>query len=92
MQKLCPFYKFERDFANKVEIHIYKFSQQVDHISRGQTSLTSNGAPHTRCAITNLAQKFQRMHHPPVGRLSVFKKTKKNGGNVKKIKKNKVPM
>ena len=26
MQKLCPFYKFSRDFANKVEIHICKFS------------------------------------------------------------------
>ena len=35
MQKLCPFYKFLRDFANKVEIHICKFSQQLDHISHG---------------------------------------------------------
>ena len=35
MQKLCPFYKFRRDFANKVEIHICKFSQQLDHISHG---------------------------------------------------------
>ena len=33
MQKLCPFYKFQRDFANKVEIHICKLSQQLDHIS-----------------------------------------------------------
>ena len=30
MQKLCPFYKFHRDFVNKVKIHICKFSQQVD--------------------------------------------------------------
>ena len=29
-------YKFQRDFANKVEIHIYKFSQQLDHISHGK--------------------------------------------------------
>ena len=36
MQKLCPFYKFQRDFANKVEIHICKFSQQLDHISHGK--------------------------------------------------------
>ena len=36
MQKLCPFYKFQTDFANKVEIHIRKFSQQVDHISHGK--------------------------------------------------------
>src|SRR3989337_1882990 len=36
MQKLCPFYKFQRDFANKVKIHICKFSQQVDHISHGK--------------------------------------------------------
>ena len=36
MQKLCPFYKFSRDFANKVEIHICKFSQQLDHISHGK--------------------------------------------------------
>ena len=36
MQKLRPFYKFQRDFANKVEIHIFKFSQQLDHISHGK--------------------------------------------------------
>ena len=36
MQKLCPFYKFQRYFANKVKIHICKFSQQVDHISHGK--------------------------------------------------------
>ena len=36
MQKLCPFYKFQSDFANKVEIHICKFTQQVDHISHGK--------------------------------------------------------
>ena len=30
------FYKFSRDFANKVEIHICKFSQQLDHISHGK--------------------------------------------------------
>ena len=36
MQKLCPFYKFQRDFVNKVEIHICKFSQQLDHISHGK--------------------------------------------------------
>ena len=36
MQKLCPFYKFQRDFANKVKIHICKFSQQLDHISHGK--------------------------------------------------------
>ena len=36
IQKLCPFYKFQRDFANKVEIHISKFSQQLDHISHGK--------------------------------------------------------
>ena len=34
-QKLCPFYKFSRDFANNVEIHICKFSQ-LDHISHGK--------------------------------------------------------
>ena len=39
MQKLCPFYKFQRDFANKVEIHICKFSQQLDHISHGKLIL-----------------------------------------------------
>ena len=39
MQKLCPFYKFQRDFVNKVEIHICKFSQQLDHISHGKLIL-----------------------------------------------------
>ena len=39
MQKLCPFYKFQSDFANKVEIHICKFSQQLDHISHGKLIL-----------------------------------------------------
>ena len=39
MQKLCPFYKFQRDFANKVEIHICKFFQQLDHISHGKLIL-----------------------------------------------------
>ena len=36
MQKLCPFTKFQRDFANKVEIHICKFSQQLDDILPGK--------------------------------------------------------
>lgn len=39
MQKLCPFYKFQGDFANKVEIHICKISQQLDHISHGKLIL-----------------------------------------------------
>ena len=52
---------------------------------------TSNGAPHTRCAITNLAQKFPNA--PPLWTaFSVFKKIKENDENVKKIKENKFPM
>ena len=33
MQKLCPFYKFQRDFANKVKIHICKFPTSRPHIT-----------------------------------------------------------
>ena len=36
MQKLCPFYKFQKDFVNKVKIHICKFSQQLGHMSHGK--------------------------------------------------------
>ena len=37
--KVMPILQIQGDFANKVEIHICTFSQQLDHISHGRLIL-----------------------------------------------------